>query len=218
MATSRNIAESGRGGNIIMLKRAIDLTVSGIALLVALPFLLTAALAVRFSSPGPILFRQRRVGRNGGVFEILKFRTMRVAQDTTNAITIGRDPRITPVGHFLRQSKIDELPQLVNVLRGDMSLVGPRPEVPHYVELYPDDLRHKILSVRPGITDRASIKYRNEAELLARQPDPDGYYRSVIMPDKLRIAAQYADHVSVTEDIRVIFDTLKAVYRPQHLS
>lgn len=201
-----------------MLKRAIDLTVSGIALLVALPFLLTAALAVRFSSPGPILFRQRRVGRNGGVFEILKFRTMRVAQDTTNAITIGRDPRITPVGHFLRQSKIDELPQLVNVLRGDMSLVGPRPEVPHYVELYPDDLRHKILSVRPGITDRASIKYRNEAELLARQPDPDGYYRSVIMPDKLRIAAQYADHVSVTEDIRVIFDTLKAVYRPQHLS
>lgn len=218
MATSRNIAESGRGGNIIMLKRAIDLTVSGIALLVALPFLLTAALAVRFSSPGPILFRQRRVGRNGGVFEILKFRTMRVAQDTTNAITIGRDPRITPVGHFLRQSKIDELPQLVNVLRGDMSLVGPRPEVPHYVELYPEDLRHKILSVRPGITDRASIKYRNEAELLARQPDPDGYYRSVIMPDKLRIAAQYADHVSVTEDIRVIFDTLKAVYRPQHLS
>lgn len=201
-----------------MLKRAIDLTVSGIALLVALPFLLTAALAVRFSSPGPILFRQRRVGRNGGVFEILKFRTMRVAQDTTNAITIGRDPRITPVGHFLRQSKIDELPQLVNVLRGDMSLVGPRPEVPHYVELYPEDLRHKILSVRPGITDRASIKYRNEAELLARQPDPDGYYRSVIMPDKLRIAAQYADHVSVTEDIRVIFDTLKAVYRPQHLS
>ncbi len=201
-----------------MLKRAIDLTVSGIVLLIALPFLLAAALAVRFSSPGPILFRQRRVGRNGGVFEILKFRTMRVAQDTTNAITIGRDPRITPVGHFLRQSKIDELPQLVNVLRGDMSLVGPRPEVPHYVELYPHDLRHKILSVRPGITDRASIKYRNEAELLACQPDPDGYYRSVIMPDKLRIAAQYADHVSVTEDIRVIFDTLKAVYRPQHLS
>lgn len=201
-----------------MLKRAIDLTVSGIVLLIALPFLLAAALAVRFSSPGPILFRQRRVGRNGGVFEILKFRTMRVAQDTTNAITIGRDPRITPVGHFLRQSKIDELPQLVNVLRGDMSLVGPRPEVPHYVELYPDNLRHKILSVRPGITDRASIKYRNEAELLARQPDPDGYYRSVIMPDKLRLAAQYADHVSVTEDIRVIFDTLKAVYRPQPLS
>ncbi|KQM63549.1 MULTISPECIES: sugar transferase [unclassified Sphingomonas] len=201
-----------------MLKRAIDLAASTTVLLVTLPFLLAAALAVRFSSPGPILFRQRRVGRNGQVFEILKFRTMRVAQDTTNAITIGRDPRITPVGHFLRQSKIDELPQLVNVLRGDMSLVGPRPEVPHYVALYPDDLRHKILSVRPGITDRASIKYRHEAELLACQTDPDGYYRSVIMPDKLRLAAQYADRVSVAEDIRVILDTLKAVFRPQPLS
>lgn len=198
-----------------MLKRAIDLTVSGIVLLVTLPFLLMAALAVRFSSSGPILFRQRRVGRNGCVFEILKFRTMRVAQDTTNAITIGRDPRITRVGHFLRQSKIDELPQLLNVLRGDMSLVGPRPEVLHYVELYPDDLRRKILSVRPGITDRASIKYRNEAELLARQPDPDDYYRLVIMPDKLRLAAHYADRVSVAEDIRVILATLKAVLRPQ---
>lgn len=198
-----------------MLKRVIDLTVSAIVLLLAFPFLLAAALAVRLSSPGPILFRQRRVGRDGCVFEILKFRTMRVAQDTTNAITIGRDPRITLVGHFLRQSKIDELPQLVNVLRGDMSLVGPRPEVPHYVELYPHDLRRKILSVRPGITDRASIKYRNEAELLAHQPDPDGYYRSVIMPDKLQLAAHYADRVSVAEDIRVIIDTLKAVLRPQ---
>nr|WP_274604253.1 sugar transferase [Sphingomonas sp. CFBP 13706] len=187
-------------------------------MLIALPFLAAAALAVRFSSPGPVLFRQRRVGRNGDVFDILKFRTMRVAQDTTNAITIGRDPRITQIGHFLRQSKIDELPQLINVLRGDMSLVGPRPEVPHYVELYPDDLRHKILSVRPGITDRASIKYRNEAELLARQSDPDGYYRSVIMPDKLRLAAQYADRVSIPEDIRVIFDTLKAVFWPQPLN
>lgn len=201
-----------------MLKRAIDLTVSAIALLVALPFLLTASLAVRLSSPGPILFRQRRVGRNGGVFEILKFRTMRVAQDTTNSITVGRDMRITPVGHFLRQSKIDELPQLVNVLCGDMSLVGPRPEVPHYVELYPSDLRNRILSVRPGITDRASIKYRNEAELLARQPDPDKYYRSVVMPDKLQLAAQYADRVSVAEDIRIIFDTLRAVFRPQPLN
>lgn len=201
-----------------MLKRAIDLTVSAIALLLALPFLMAAALAVRFSSPGPILFRQCRVGRNGNVFEILKFRTMRVAHDTTNAITIGRDSRITPVGHFLRQSKIDELPQLVNVLRGDMSLVGPRPEVPHFVELYPDDVRYRILSIRPGITDRASIKYRNEAELLARQSDPDGYYRSVILPDKMRLAAQYADRVSVAEDIRIIFDTLKAVFRPQHSS
>jgi len=200
-----------------MLKRAIDLTISGIVLLITLPFLAAAALAVLFSSPGPILFRQRRVGRNGDVFNILKFRTMRVAQDTTNAITIGRDPRITRVGHFLRQSKIDELPQLVNVLRGDMSLVGPRPEVPHYVELYPDDLRHKILSVRPGITDRASIKYRNEAELLVRQPDPDGYYRSVILPDKLRLAAKYAERVSIREDIRVIVDTLKAVFWPQPL-
>ena len=192
MATGRHLTRRGPNEDIIMLKRLIDVTASAIVLLVTLPFLVAAALAVRFSSPGPILFRQPRVGRNGRVFEILKFRTMRVAQDTTNAITVGRDPRITPVGHFLRQSKIDELPQLVNVLRGDMSLVGPRPEVPHYVALYPDDLRRRILSVRPGITDRASIKYRNEAELLVRQPDPDAYYRSVIMHDKLQIAAHYA--------------------------
>ncbi|MCY1164804.1 UDP-glucose:undecaprenyl-phosphate glucose-1-phosphate transferase [compost metagenome] len=215
MATGRHLTRRGPNEDIIMLKRLIDVTASAIVLLVTLPFLVAAALAVRFSSPGPILFRQPRVGRNGRVFEILKFRTMRVAQDTTNAITVGRDPRITPVGHFLRQSKIDELPQLVNVLRGDMSLVGPRPEVPHYVALYPDDLRRRILSVRPGITDRASIKYRNEAELLVRQPDPDAYYRSVIMPDKLQIAAHYADRVSVAEDIRVILDTLKAVIRPE---
>ncbi len=201
-----------------MLKRMIDLTASTAILCVTLPFLIAAALAVRFSSPGPILFRQPRVGRHGEIFEILKFRTMRVAQDTTNAITIGRDPRITPVGHFLRQSKIDELPQLVNVLRGEMSLVGPRPEVPHYVELYPAELRSRILSVRPGITDRASIKYRNEAELLAQQADPASYYKSVIMPDKLQIAAQYADRVSVSEDIRVILDTLKAVIRPQPIN
>lgn len=198
-----------------MLKRMIDLTASAAILCVTLPFLIAAALAVRLNSPGPILFRQRRVGRHGEIFDILKFRTMRVAQDTTNAITIGRDPRITPVGHFLRQSKIDELPQLVNVLRGEMSLVGPRPEVPHYVELYPAELRSRILSVRPGITDRASIKYRNEAELLAQQADPDNYYKSIIMPDKLRMAAQYADRVSIVEDVRVILDTLKAVIRPQ---
>jgi len=200
-----------------MLKRFIDISASGLVLLFCSPFMLGAAVAVRFSSAGPILYRQRRVGRHGKIFEILKFRTMRVANDRASAITIGQDPRITTVGHFLRQSKIDELPQLLNVLRGDMSLVGPRPEVPFFVELYPPVLREKILSVRPGITDRASIKYRNEAELLGQQADPDDYYRSVIMPDKIRLAAQYAERVSVVEDARVLLETVKAVIRPSPL-
>lgn len=200
-----------------MLKRFIDISASGLILLLCSPLMLGAAVAVRFSSAGPILYRQRRVGRHGKIFEILKFRTMRVANDRASAITIGQDPRITTVGHFLRQSKIDELPQLLNVLRGDMSLVGPRPEVPFFVELYPPGLREKILSVRPGITDRASIKYRNEAELLGQQADPDYYYRSVIMPDKIRLAAQYAERVSVVEDARVLLETVKAVIRPRPL-
>lgn len=217
MEAVSELEDRRKAGAFDMLKRMIDVAASGSALLICLPFMLGAAVAVRLSSAGPILYRQRRVGKNGKVFEILKFRTMRVAHDATYSITIGQDPRITSVGHFLRQSKIDELPQLLNVIRGDMSLVGPRPEVPFFVDLYPPVLREKILSVRPGITDRASIKYRNEAELLGQQTDPDGYYRSVIMPDKIKLAAEYAERVSIVEDARVLFETVKAVIRPRPL-
>jgi lipopolysaccharide/colanic/teichoic acid biosynthesis glycosyltransferase len=196
-----------------MLKRTIDIVVSAGLLAVTWPILCGAALTVRLSSPGPMLFRQRRVGRHGRTFEILKFRTMRVVSGPASPITIGRDPRITRVGHWLRQSKLDELPQLINVLRGEMSLIGPRPELPEYVSAYPPALREKVLSVRPGISDRSSIKYRNEAELLACQPDPDQYYRSVVLPDKLRLAAQYAENVSVAEDLRIMLATISALVR-----
>lgn len=193
------------------MKRAIDVLVSAFLLIATAPLTLVAAMAVRRSSPGPVIFRQRRVGRGGKPFNILKFRTMGLATATDREITVGDDPRITPIGAILRKWKIDELPQLVNVLRGDMSLVGPRPDVPSYVARYPEDLRAKVLSVRPGITDLASIKYRNENELLAAQSDPDRYYLEVIMPDKLRISAAYAEQPGIAQDLRIILATVRSV-------
>lgn len=198
-----------------MLKRSMDLVISAIALAATLPILCCAALAIRLSSRGPILFRQVRVGRNGVPFEILKLRSMRFGNGSNKEITVGRDPRITMVGNFLRQTKFDELPQFINILRGDMSLVGPRPEVPQFVALYPPELRDKVLSVRPGITDRSSIRFRNEAELLAMQPDPELYYRTVLLPEKLEIAAQYAERHSMAEDLRIILGTISAVVWPR---
>jgi lipopolysaccharide/colanic/teichoic acid biosynthesis glycosyltransferase len=194
-----------------MKKRIFDLLLCIPLLLLSLPVLLAAGVAVRLSSDGPILFRQRRMGRFGKPFEILKFRTMQQGGSSNGDITVGRDPRVTAVGAALRKWKIDELPQLINVLRGEMSLVGPRPDLPHYVAFYPEELRRIVLSVRPGITDRASIKYRNENELLAAQADPERYYREEIMPDKLKIAAEYARHPALSEDIRIILATLGAI-------
>lgn len=194
-----------------MLKRAIDISVSLVLLTVALPILLLVAISIRLSSIEPVFFRQARVGRHGIEFQILKFRTMRGEDMAPKRITVGRDPRITSLGYVLRQTKLDELPQLINVLRGDMSLVGPRPEVSEYVNLYPTALRDKVLSVRPGITDMASIKYRSEAELLAMQKDPDSYYRSVILPDKLNMAADYVNRASIGEDFTIIIKTIKAI-------
>ena len=194
-----------------MMKRLVDVLVSAILLVVTVPLMLVAAIAVRRSSPGPVIFRQQRVGRGGKSFNILKFRTMGPATATDREITVGNDRRITPIGAVLRKWKIDELPQLINVLRGDMSLVGPRPDVPSYVARYPEDLRAKVLSVRPGITDLASIKYRNENELLAVQSDPDRYYLEIIMLDKLRMGASYAERPSVGQDLRIIVATVRSV-------
>jgi lipopolysaccharide/colanic/teichoic acid biosynthesis glycosyltransferase len=191
------------------MKRAFDIMVSGTLLVIAAPVMIVAAVAVRRSSPGPAIFRQQRVGRDGRSFDILKFRTMRTAAG--REITVGADDRITPVGATLRKWKLDELPQLVNVIRGDMSLVGPRPDVPSYVARYPEDLRRQVLSVRPGITDPASIKYRNENELLARQADPERYYLDVIMPDKLAMGAAYAARATLLNDVRIIAATLRSV-------
>jgi lipopolysaccharide/colanic/teichoic acid biosynthesis glycosyltransferase len=190
-----------------MAKRVFDLVVAGLGLLLVSPLFLLIALAVKLDSPGPVFFRQERVGRGGQPFRIHKFRTMR--QGAAGAqITVGADARITRVGAFLRRAKLDELAQLIDVLEGTMSLVGPRPEVPRYVAMYPAALRDKVLSVRPGITDIASIEYRQESELLARAADPEREYVEVVMPAKLKLAAAYVEQASLATDIRLILRTL----------
>lgn len=194
-----------------LVKRLFDIVASALGLLLLSPVLLAAAVWVKLDSPGPALFRQTRVGRFGKPFTIHKFRTMRVVPGA--AITVGADPRITRAGHLLRQTKLDELPQLWDVLRGAMSLVGPRPELPHYVALYPADLRERVLAVRPGITDPASLAFSHEAELLAAAADPEREYREVVLPAKLRLSADYAASASLAADLRLILATLGRVLR-----
>ncbi|WAC74950.1 sugar transferase [Roseateles sp. SL47] len=195
-------------------KRLFDLICSGIGLLLLSPVLLFVAVWIKLDSPGPVMFRQERVGRFGRPFLIHKFRTMRVdAPALGPQITIGADPRITRSGQFLRASKLDELPQLWDVFRGAMSLVGPRPEVPRYVAMYPADLREVVLSVRPGITDPASLSFRHESELLARAADPEREYVEVVMPAKLKLAADYVRQASLLNDVRLIFATLGVLRR-----
>jgi lipopolysaccharide/colanic/teichoic acid biosynthesis glycosyltransferase len=192
-------------------KRLLDMLASGLGLLLLAPLLLAVSVWVKLDSPGPVLFRQTRVGRFGVPFTIHKFRTMRVEPGA--AITVGEDPRITRSGRFLRASKLDELPQLWDVLRGAMSLVGPRPELPRYVEFYPADLRERVLSVRPGITDPASLAFSHEAELLAAAADPEREYREVVLPAKLRLSADYAANANLVADLRLIAATLGRVVR-----
>lgn len=194
-----------------MSKRLFDVICAALGLLLLAPVLLLAAAWIKLDSPGPALFRQTRVGRFGVPFTIHKFRTMRVEPGA--AITVGADPRITRSGQVLRQTKLDELPQLWDVLRGAMSLVGPRPELPHYVALYPADLRERVLAVRPGITDPASLAYSHEAELLAAASDPEREYREVILPAKLKLSAGYAARASLATDLRLILATLARVAR-----
>jgi len=197
-----------------MIKRGFDLIVSGIALLVLSPVFAVIAILVKAESPGPALFRQRRVGRFGRPFTMHKFRTMREGERApVHALTVGADPRITPFGGFLRRYKLDELPQLFDVFVGSMSLVGPRPEMSEYVQRYPEEVRNSILSVRPGITDPASIEFRNESALLATAPDPERLYVEEILPRKLASSARYLGRRSLLSDIRLIFQTLRASAR-----
>lgn len=196
-----------------MIKRAFDFIVALIALVVLGPLLLAVALIVKVGSPGPALFRQERMGRNFRPFRINKFRTMVAdAPKLGAAITAGRDPRITRVGHVLRATKVDELPQLINVLVGEMSFVGPRPEVPHYVELFREDYE-TVLSVRPGITDLASLKYRDENAILGDAADPEAVYVEKILPDKIALAKEYIARQSLGFDVWIIWQTLLAVVR-----
>jgi lipopolysaccharide/colanic/teichoic acid biosynthesis glycosyltransferase len=196
-----------------MAKRLLDLLVAIAGLAVLAPVLLAIAVLVRLDSSGPVLFRQTRIGRHGIPFEMLKFRTM--YESTTNGLqlTVSRDARITRIGRFLRATKTDELPQLVNVVRGHMSLVGPRPEVPRYVALYPPQVRDVVLSVRPGITDEASILFRNEAAILATAADPERVYIETILPQKLRIYEAYARRHGLRGDLRILLRTISAVLR-----
>lgn len=189
------------------MKRLFDIVASGLGLLCLSPLFLILAVWIKCDTPGPVFYRQTRVGRYNRDFQLYKFRSMRIGADRQGLITVGgHDPRITRSGYFIRKYKLDEFPQLINVLVGDMSLVGPRPEVRKYVNLYTSSQMH-VLDVRPGITDLASIRYRNENELLAQATDPDRYYIETIMPDKLRINLEYVANHSFWSDIVLIFKT-----------
>jgi len=198
-----------------MSKRLFDLLAAAAGLALLWPLFLVIGLAIKFDSPGPVFFRQQRVGRGGVPFRLFKFRTMTVAGEGGGPeITIGEDTRITRIGALLRRYKLDELPQLIDVVRGTMSLVGPRPEVPRYVNQYSPERRQHVLSVRPGITDFASLRFRNESELLAQAVDPEREYVEVIMPEKLRVAGNYIDHASMRSDLRLLGLTIRTVFAP----
>jgi len=193
-------------------KRLFDLALALLALALALPLMVAITLWVRLDSAGPALFRQQRVGRHGRLFHIHKFRTMRVRSSQAGPlITVAGDARVTRAGRWLRRTKLDELPQLLDVIRGNMSLVGPRPEVPRYMALYPDEARRLILSVRPGVTDRATIEFRDEERLLAAASDPERAYVEQVMPIKQRYYLDYVARRSLAGDVGILIDTLRAV-------
>ena len=191
--------------------RFLDFIFSLLGIILLFPVFLVLYFAVRLESKGDGFYKQLRVGRGGTDFYVYKFRSMRIGADKQGLITVGgRDPRITQVGYFIRKYKLDELPQLFNVLKGDMSLVGPRPEVRKYVELYTDEQR-KILSVRPGITDYASIEYVDENTILGQADDADKAYVERILPDKIQYNMKYINHRSVKEYIKIIFLTIWSI-------
>lgn len=193
-------------------KRLFDWCASTFGLIVFAPLLIFIAICIKLDSPGPVFFRQERVGRGGRIFRIHKFRTMVPdAERRGLQITVGADARVTRVGFWLRKYKLDELPQLLDVWLGRMSLVGPRPEVPRYVACYPEEVRAVVLSVRPGITDRASIEFKDENEILSRAVDPHAAYVNEVLPVKLRYYVEYVDSRSLVGDIKLILKTLRSL-------
>lgn len=196
-----------------MAKRAFDFLSALLGLILLFPFFLLIGLLIKLDSAGPVFYLQERVGEKGKLFNLFKFRTMRIGADKSTAITVGnRDPRITAFGYYLRKFKVDELPQLINVVIGNMSLVGPRPELKKFVDLYSSEQR-KVIEVKPGITDYASIKFRNENELLAGKTDPVDYYVRKIMPIKLRLNLQYIKDQSLWVDFKIIGSTLWLIFQ-----
>ncbi len=197
-------------------KRLFDVAISGVGLCLLAPFLTIIALVIKVGDGGPVFFRQHRVGYKGRIFEIWKFRTMMVDADRHGGVlTIGDDRRVTPAGRWLRAVKLDELPQLFNVLRGEMSLVGPRPEVPRYVSMYTDEQR-RVLDIYPGITDVASVRFSRESELLGAASDPERVYIQEIMPEKIRLNLEYAASATVWRDFKVLLGTALHLVRVNH--
>jgi lipopolysaccharide/colanic/teichoic acid biosynthesis glycosyltransferase len=193
-------------------KRAFDLLISLLALIVLSPVLLAIAVVVKLTSPGPVFYRQNRVGRDARIFQIIKFRSMTVDADRHGrGITVAGDERVTRAGRILRETKLDELPQLWNIVKGDMSLVGPRPEIPSYVALYTRE-QLGVLGVAPGITDIASIRYRHEEKVLERSSNPDEFYRCVILPHKLSLNLGYIEQMSFLLDLKLIVQTLRSIF------
>ena len=195
-----------------MLKRIFDIILSLFGLIILLPFMLIIAILIKLDSKGPVFFKQVRVTKNEREFKIFKYRTMRVGSDKYSQITVGKDGRITKIGSFLRKYKLDEIPQLINVLIGDMSLVGPRPEVPKYVALYTDEQK-EILKVRAGITDYASIEFSDENDLLASEEEPEKAYIEKIMPKKIELNKKYLSEISILTDIKIILLTIKKILK-----
>ena len=195
-----------------MIKRIFDTILSLVGLILLSPFMIIIAILIKIDSKGPVFFKQVRVTKNGREFKIFKYRTMRVGSDKYSQITVGKDGRITKLGSFLRKYKLDEIPQLINVLIGDMSLVGPRPEVPKYVALYTDEQK-EILKVRAGITDYASIEFSDENDLLASEEDPEKAYIEKIMPRKIELNKKYLSEISVITDIKIILLTIKKILK-----
>lgn len=195
------------------MKRAFDIIASGLGLIVLSPLFLLLVIWIKIDSKGPVFYRQVRVGRGNKDFRIFKFRSMSVGADKGSLVTIGgHDPRITRSGYFIRKFKFDELPQLINVFVGDMSLVGPRPEVRHYVDYWTPEQMH-VLDVRPGITDPASIKFRNENELMEKAEDPEKYYIEVIMQEKIKLYLEYVEKHSFFYDLGLIFKTFWVIVK-----
>ena len=196
-----------------MVKRFFDISASFVGLICLLPLLVMIAVWIKLDSSGPVFFRQVRVGRFGIPFSIHKFRTMAVNSESLGRLTVGSDSRITSSGNILRKTKIDELPQLIDVLMGKMSLVGPRPEVQEFIDCYPQDIKDKVLSVRPGITDKASIEMVDENEILAGYPDSRQAYIDIILPIKQKYYVDYVDVNSFWIDIKIIFSTLYKIIK-----
>ncbi len=196
-----------------MIKRLFDIFFSAFGLLILFPFFLLIALLIKINSRGPAFYKQERIGKGGKPFKMIKFRTMQIDSDSKGLLTIGgKDSRVTTIGYYLRKFKIDELPQLVNVLMGDMSFVGPRPEVKKYVDLYTTEQR-EVLSVKPGITDYASIEYRDESAMLAGSENPEEFYTTVVMPAKLKINLEYINDRNILTDVKIIFKTVLTIFK-----